>query len=156
MHHFIGRARVFDNEESAVAAIYEDRIQPGDVVVIRYGGRRAAGMPEMLKATDAICNKPALCRSTALVTDGRFSGATRGPSVGYLLPEAAAGGPIAYVEDGDVIEIDVKKKVLHIIGLKGQRCTEGEVTQALEERKVGKVLPEFHHKGVLKYLSSVR
>ena len=156
MHHFIGRARVFDNEESAVAAIYEDRIQPGDVVVIRYVGRRAAGMPEMLKATDAICNKPALCRSTALVTDGRFSGATRGPSVGYLLPEAAAGGPIAYVEDGDVIEIDVKKKVLHIIGLKGQRCTEGEVTQALEERKVGKVLPEFHHKGVLKYLSSVR
>ena len=151
-----GPARVFNSEEEAIAVIYAGGIHPGDVVVIRYVGRRAAGMPEMLKATDAICNKPALCRSTALVTDGRFSGATRGPSVGYLLPEAAAGGPIAYVEDGDVIEIDVKKKVLHIIGLKGQRCTEGEVTQALEERKVGKVLPEFHHKGVLKYLSSVR
>ena len=152
MHHFIGRARVFDNEESAVAAIYEDRIQPGDVVVIRYVGRRAAGMPEMLKATDAICNKPALCRSTALVTDGRFSGATRGPSVGYLLPEAAAGGPIAYVEDGDVIEIDVAGKRIGVIGIHGEKRSQAEVEREFKERKSSTQLKTFERKGVLKFL----
>ena len=152
MHHFIGRARVFDEEESAVAAIYEDRIQPGDVVVIRYVGRRAAGMPEMLKATDAICNKPALCLSTALVTDGRFSGATRGPSVGYLLPEAAEGGMIAYVEDGDIIEIDVAGKRVSVIGTRGERRSQAEIEQEFEARKSTTQRKTFVRKGVLKFL----
>lgn len=152
MHRFIGRARVFDNEESAVAAIYEDRINPGDVVVIRYVGRRAAGMPEMLKATDAICNKPALVNSTALVTDGRFSGATRGPSVGYLLPEAATGGPIGLIEEEDLIEISVPDKTISVIGCKGVQCSPGEMKAELARRKSVYKSREFVRRGVLKYL----
>lgn len=152
MHHFVGQARIFDDEESAVTAIYEDRVQPGDVVVIRYVGRRAAGMPEMLKATDAICNKPALCCSTALVTDGRFSGATRGPSVGYLQPEAAVGGMIAYVEDGDVIEIFVQEKRIQIIGYQGKTRVPEEVEKELKRRQADRVPKTFPRKGVLKYL----
>jgi len=152
MHHFVGQARVFDNEESAVAAIYEDQIQPGDVVVIRYVGRRAAGMPEMLKATDAICNKPALSHTTALVTDGRFSGATRGPSVGYLLPEAAEGGMIGLLQDGDLIEISVPEKRISFIGVRGNRYSPEEINQELSRRQKHYVPKTFVRKGVLKYL----
>lgn len=152
MHHFEGLARVFDTEESAVSAIYEDRIEPGDVVVVRYVGKKAAGMPEMLKATDAICNKTAISNCTALITDGRFSGATRGPSVGYLLPEAAEGGPIALLKDRDVIEIDVKNKSLNIVGVDGKRCSEKEIEIELEKRNKELVPKKFERKGVLKFL----
>ena len=108
--------------------------------------------PIALKATDAICNKPALCRSTALVTDGRFSGATRGPSVGYLLPEAAAGGPIAYVEDGDVIEIFVQEKKLQVIGCQGKASSQEEVEREFARRRAAATPKEFPRKGVLKFL----
>ena len=100
-----GPARVFDSEEDAIAAIYARKIVPGDVVVIRYEGPKGGpGMREMLNPTSAICGM-GLGESVALLTDGRFSGATRGASIGHISPEAAAGGLIALVEEGDRIAI---------------------------------------------------
>ena len=102
-----GPARVFDSEEDAIAAIYARKIVPGDVVVIRYEGPKGGpGMREMLNPTSAICGM-GLGESVALLTDGRFSGATRGASIGHVSPEAAAGGLIALVEEGDLIAIDI-------------------------------------------------
>ena len=102
-----GPARVFDSEEDAIAAIYDRKIVPGDVVVIRYEGPKGGpGMREMLNPTSAICGM-GLGESVALITDGRFSGATRGASIGHISPEAAAGGLIALIEEGDVISIDI-------------------------------------------------
>ncbi len=102
-----GPARVFDSEEDAIAAIYAKKIVPGDVVVIRYEGPKGGpGMREMLNPTSAICGM-GLGESVALLTDGRFSGATRGASIGHISPEAAAGGLIALVEEGDRISIDI-------------------------------------------------
>ncbi|MDD5921942.1 MAG: dihydroxy-acid dehydratase [Eubacteriales bacterium] len=152
MYHFVGRARVFDDEESAVEAIYQDRIEPGDVVVIRYVGKRAKGMPEMLKATDAICNKPKLALSTAIVTDGRFSGASRGPCVGYLLPEAAEGGAIGLLHENDRIEIDVLNKSIRVIGTEGQERTPEEIDRIFATRRESWQPKKFVRKGVLKYL----
>ena len=102
-----GPARVFDSEEEAIAAIYEGKIIPGDVVVIRYEGPKGGpGMREMLNPTSAIAGM-GLDKEVALITDGRFSGATRGASIGHVCPEAAQGGPIALVEEGDQIAIDI-------------------------------------------------
>ena len=104
-----GPARVFDSEEDAIAAIYAKKIVSGDVVVIRYEGPKGGpGMREMLNPTSAICGM-GLGESVALITDGRFSGATRGASIGHISPEAAAGGLIALVEEGDIISIDIPK-----------------------------------------------
>ena len=102
-----GPARVFNSEEEAIEAIYGKQIKPGDVVVIRYEGPKGGpGMREMLNPTSAICGM-GLGESVALLTDGRFSGATRGASIGHISPEAAAGGTIALVEEGDLISIDI-------------------------------------------------
>ena len=102
-----GPARVFDSEEDAISAIYARQINPGDVVVIRYEGPKGdPGMREMLNPTSAIVGM-GLGSSVALITDGRFSGATRGASIGHVSPEAAAGGTIALVQDGDLIAIDI-------------------------------------------------
>lgn len=102
-----GIARVFDSEEDAIKAISAGRIKSGDVVVIRYEGPKGGpGMREMLMPTATIAGM-GLDRSVALITDGRFSGATRGASIGHVSPEAADGGPIAFVEDGDIISIDM-------------------------------------------------
>lgn len=107
MHRHQGPARVFESEEDACEAIFGGKIVPGDVVVIRYEGPAGGpGMREMLTPTSAICGM-GLDKSCALITDGRFSGATKGPAIGHVSPEAAAGGPIALVEDGDIITIDV-------------------------------------------------
>ena len=104
-----GPARVFNSEEEAIEAIYAGKIVAGDVVVIRYEGPKGGpGMREMLNPTSAICGM-GLGESVALITDGRFSGATRGASIGHVCPEAAQGGPIAFVEDGDTIAIDIAK-----------------------------------------------
>ncbi len=111
-----GPARVFDSEDDAIAAIYAQKIKAGDVVVIRYEGPKGGpGMREMLNPTSAICGM-GLGESVALLTDGRFSGATRGASIGHVSPEAAAGGTIALVEEGDVISIDIPncKIELHV------------------------------------------
>jgi dihydroxy-acid dehydratase len=110
-----GPARVFDSEEEAVAAIYAKRIRPRDVVVIRYEGPKGGpGMREMLGPTAAIVGM-GLSDSVALVTDGRFSGGTRGACVGHVCPEAAEGGPIAVVRDGDEILIDIKRRRLDLL-----------------------------------------
>ncbi len=107
MRRHAGPARVFDSEEAAVDAILHGRIKPGDVVVIRYEGPKGGpGMREMLQPTSAISGM-GLSNSVALITDGRFSGATKGPCIGHVSPEAAEGGPIALVEEGDTIEIDI-------------------------------------------------
>jgi len=105
-----GPARVFDREEDAMAAVTGGRIRAGDVVVIRYEGPRGGpGMREMLGVTGAIAGA-GLGESVALITDGRFSGATRGFMVGHVSPEAAAGGPIARLRDGDVITLDIEAR----------------------------------------------
>ncbi len=108
-----GPARVFDCEEDAVEAIISGGIAEGDVVVIRYEGPKGGpGMREMLTPTSAISGMPHLARSVALVTDGRFSGATKGPAVGHVSPEAASGGPIALVSEGDSITVDIDAATL--------------------------------------------
>ena len=102
-----GPARVFDSEEDAIKAIYDKKIKSGDIVVIRYEGPKGGpGMREMLYPTSAIAGM-GLDKEVALITDGRFSGATRGASIGHVSPEAASGGPIAYVKEGDIISIDI-------------------------------------------------
>ena len=109
-----GPARVFDCEEKAFAALQAGRITSGDVVVIRYEGPRGGpGMREMLAVTAAVIGQ-GLGDSVALITDGRFSGATHGLMVGHVAPEAAVGGPIALVEEGDLITIDVDQRDLHV------------------------------------------
>ncbi len=103
-----GPARVFDSEEAACEAINADAIRPGDVVVIRFEGPKGGpGMREMLTPTSAIVGR-GLSTSVALITDGRFSGATKGPAVGHVSPEAAAGGPIALIEEGDSLTVDIE------------------------------------------------
>ncbi len=135
MHKAVLRARPFDCEEDAIAAILSHRIQPGDGVIIRYEGPKGSGMPEMFYTTEAISSDPELAASIALITDGRFSGASKGPAIGHVSPEASEGGPIALVEEGDLIEIDIPARVLRLCGIHGQPCTEEEIAAVLAQRK---------------------
>ena len=115
MMHHKGCARVFDCEEDALNAIYTGKINPGDVVVIRYEGPKGGpGMREMLNPTSAIMGS-GLGNCVALITDGRFSGATRGAAIGHVSPEAAVGGNIALVEEGDAIEIDINNNSINML-----------------------------------------
>ena len=109
-----GPARVFDGEEEAIKAIFGGQIKPGDVVVIRYEGPAGGpGMREMLMPTSALMGM-GLDKQVALITDGRFSGATRGAAIGHVSPEATSGGPIALIREGDAIEIDVEAGLLNL------------------------------------------
>ncbi|ALU11517.1 dihydroxy-acid dehydratase [Ignicoccus islandicus DSM 13165] len=138
---FKGVARVFDGEEKAVEAIRSGRIEPGSVIVIRYEGPKGGpGMREMLTATAAVMAL-GLGESVALVTDGRFSGATRGPAIGHVSPEAAEGGPIALVRDGDEIVIDIENRKLDLL------VDEKELE---ERRKEWKPLKKPLRRGVLR------
>ena len=128
-------AKPFDSEEEAIDAVLKKKIKPGDAVFIRYEGPRGSGMPEMFYTGEAICSDPELAASVALITDGRFSGASRGPVIGHVSPEAAAGGPIALVEEGDLIELDVEGRKLAIVGIQGKELPEEEIAKVLEERK---------------------
>lgn len=132
MHRFVGKAKCYNSEEEAEEAILGGKIQAGDVVVIRYEGPKGGpGMREMLNPTSAICGM-GLGESVALITDGRFSGATRGAAIGHVSPEAASGGTIGLVEEGDTISIDIPN---HEITL--------EVSDdVLAERKKNLVMPE--------------
>ena len=130
-----GPARVFDCEEDAIAAIKGGKIVEGDVVVIRYEGPKGSGMPEMFYTSEAISSDKELGKSIALITDGRFSGASTGPVIGHCSPEAVDGGPIALVEEGDLIEIDVMERKLNIIGIAGERKTAEEIDEILKERR---------------------
>lgn len=115
MMYHRGPAQVFEGEEEALDAILHHHIQPGDVVVIRYEGPKGGpGMREMLNPTSAIMGS-GLGDSVALITDGRFSGATRGAAIGHVSPEAAVGGNIALVEQGDIIEINIPEKTINIL-----------------------------------------
>lgn len=135
MFRAVLNARPFDSEEEAIDAILHKRIHPGDAVFIRYEGPRGSGMPEMFYTGEAICSDPELAASVALITDGRFSGASRGPVIGHVSPEAAAGGPIALVEEGDIIELDIEKRYLAITGVKGEHKTPEEMDEILAERR---------------------
>jgi dihydroxy-acid dehydratase len=115
MHYHKGKARVFDSEEESVDAILNGKINAGEVLVIRYEGPKGGpGMREMLAPTSAVAGI-GLDKEVALITDGRFSGATRGASIGHVSPEAQAGGPICIVEDGDTIEIDIPNNKINIL-----------------------------------------
>jgi len=135
MFRAVLRARPFDSEEECLDAVLHHKVQKGDAVFIRYEGPRAAGMPEMFYTSEAISSDKELGRAIALITDGRFSGASTGPVIGHVSPEAQAGGPIALVEEGDLIEIDIPARVLAIVGVKGQRRTPEEIEAILAARK---------------------
>ena len=150
MHEVVLSARVFDCEEDAIDAILKHQIHPGEAVFIRYEGPKGSGMPEMFYTTEAISSDPELSASIALLTDGRFSGASKGPAIGHVSPEAASGGPIALVEDGDLIEISVKNRSLNIVGIQGKRAPLDIIDKILKERKT-KWQPKTpqYQKGVL-------
>ncbi len=142
-----GPARVFDSEEEAIAAIYGGKIKSGDVVVIRYEGPAGGpGMREMLSPTSAICGM-GLDKEVALITDGRFSGATRGASIGHVSPEAVCGGTIAYVRDGDRITIDIPNYSIEL---------EVSAEELAERRKTTEIKKKTDLKGYIKrYAESV-
>ena len=129
------KARPFDSEEECLDAVLKHKVQKGDAVFIRYEGPKGSGMPEMFYTSVAISSDKELGRSIALITDGRFSGASTGPVIGHCSPEAAEGGPIALVEEGDLIEIDVMARKLDIVGVQGERRSPEEIEEILAERK---------------------
>ena len=131
-------ARPFDCDEAALDAILPRRIHPGAAVFLRSAGPRASGMPEMFYTGVASCSDPTLASSVALITDGRFSGASRGPVIGHVSPEAAAGGPIALVEEGDIIELDVEARRLEITRVKGEHKTPQEKEPNQAETKTNR------------------
>ena len=129
-------------------------LKPGDAIFIRYEGPRGSGMPEMFYTGEAICADPKLASSVALITDGRFSGASRGPVIGHVSPEAAVGGPIALVEPDDLIQIDVHNRKLAIVGVKGEPKTPEEMDAILAERRANwKPKAPKYTKGLLKLYS---
>ena len=153
---FTGRARPFDSEEEAYLSVVEKRIQPGDVVLIRYEGPKGSGMPEMFYTTEAIACDDQLAGSVCLITDGRFSGATRGPAIGHVSPEAIEGGPISLVQEGDLIRVDIPSRRIDIVGIGGQEKTVEEVNDCLSERKKTLQLPVLKEKtGILKIYSKL-
>ena len=154
MFKAILRARPFDCEEDAIAAVLSHQIKPGDAVIIRYEGPKGSGMPEMFYTTEAISSDAELGKSIALITDGRFSGASKGPAIGHVSPEAAEGGPIALIEEGDLIHIDIPARILEVVGIKGIEMSPEEVNKVLAERKVTWQPKEPKYKsGVLKLFS---
>jgi len=134
MLRFEGRARVFDDQTDALNSVLSGRINPGEAIIVRFEGPRASGMPEMFYLTAALASDAALCDSVALVTDGRFSGATRGPCIGHVCPEAAAGGPIGLAEDGDIVSIDLEKGLLELVGTRDGRKNQAEMEKILADR----------------------
>lgn len=142
-----GRARVFDSEEDAMKAILTKKIRPGDVVVIRYEGPKGGpGMREMLNPTASIAGM-GLSESVALITDGRFSGGTRGPCIGHVSPEAMEGGPIAIVEDGDLINIDIPARRIDLL------ISDEEIKERLRRLKPRK--PRIRKGWLARYAASV-
>ena len=154
MHVAKLRARPFDSEEDAIQAILKKEVFPGEAVFIRYEGPKGSGMPEMFYTTEAIASDEDLASSIALITDGRFSGASKGPAIGHVSPEAVEGGPIALVEVNDIVEINIPERKLNIIGIDGKELGEREIDAILKSRKEKWAKPQnrFNH-GVLKQYS---
>ena len=151
MFQVVLKARPFDSEEECLDAILHHRVEKGDAVFIRYEGPKGSGMPEMFYTSEAISSDKELGRAIALITDGRFSGASTGPVIGHCSPEAMDGGPIALVEQDDLIEIDIPARKLNIVGVKGERKTPEEIEEILKERKAAYVPRKPKYKnGVLK------
>lgn len=147
-------ARPFDCEEDAIHAVLTHEIKPGDAVFIRYEGPKGSGMPEMFYTSEAISSDKELGRSIALITDGRFSGASTGPAIGHVSPEAADGGPIALVEEGDLIHIDIAQRKLEIVGVKGEPKSPEEMDSILAQRRAQwKSKPRKYDSGVLNIFS---
>ncbi|HBA46568.1 MAG TPA: dihydroxy-acid dehydratase [Lachnospiraceae bacterium] len=156
MFRAVLRARPFDSEEECLDAVLKHQVEKGDAVFIRYEGPKGSGMPEMFYTSEAISSDKELGRSIALITDGRFSGASTGPVIGHCSPEAVEGGPIALVEEGDLIEIDVMERKLNIIGIAGERKTPEEIDAVLAERKKNwKPRAPKYKKGVLRLFSEL-
>ena len=147
-------ARPFDSEEECLDAVLHHKVNKGDAVFIRYEGPKGSGMPEMFYTSEAISSDKELGRAIALITDGRFSGASTGPVIGHCSPEAQVGGPIALVEEGDLIEIDVPGRILAIVGVKGERKSREEIDRIMAERKKNwKPKPRKYKSGVLRMFS---
>ena len=147
-------ARPFDSEEECLDAVLHHRVQKGDAVLIRYEGPQGSGMPEMFYTSEAISSDRDLGRSIALITDGRFSGASTGPVIGHCSPEAQSGGPIALVEEGDLIQIDIPRRILAIIGVRGERKTPEEIELILADRRSRWTpRPRKYKNGVLRLFS---
>lgn len=154
MHHHTGKALVFNSEEAAYDAVIKRQIPQNSIIVIRYEGPKGSGMPEMHMTTDAIVYDQTLNHSVALITDGRFSGASSGPCIGHISPEAVEGGPIALIENDDLIEIDIPNRRLNIVGVKGEARTPEEITAILAERKKNWKLPQLKPKSPVQRLYS--
>ncbi|MCK5487253.1 MAG: dihydroxy-acid dehydratase, partial [Desulfobacterales bacterium] len=136
-----GPARIFNSEEDVFEAIMDAKINKGEVIVVRYEGPKGGpGMPEMLSPTSALAGL-GMDKDVALITDGRFSGASRGAAIGHVSPEAAAKGPIAALREGDIIKIDIPNKTLNV------QLTDEEIRQRLD------ALPEFEPKIKTGYLA---
>ena len=146
MFHAVLRARPFDSEEECLDAVLKHKVQKGDAVFIRYEGPKGSGMPEMFYTSEAISSDKELGKSIALITDGRFSGATRGAAIGHVSPEAVNGGTIAYVQDGDIISIDIPN---HSIQL------EVSDEELAERKKTTKILVKENLTGYLKRYSKM-
>ncbi len=154
MHKALLLARPFDCEEDAIDAVLSHKIKPGDAVIIRYEGPKGSGMPEMFYTTEAISSDDELSKTIALITDGRFSGASKGPAIGHVSPEAAQGGPIALIQENDLIEINIEERRLAIVGIDGIRKTPQEIQTILALRKQEwKPRPSKYEKGILKIFS---
>jgi len=135
MYEHKGKAVVFDREEDAYQAVTRQEIEEGSVVFVRYEGPRGSGMPELYYTAAAIVGLEKYRKSIALVTDGRFSGATAGPVIGHASPEAFSGGPIALVENEDLVEISLKGRAINIVGVNGEVKSPKEIGTIIEERK---------------------
>ena len=154
MFQAVLRARPFDSEEECLDAVLHHKVEKGDAVFIRYEGPQGSGMPEMFYTSEAISSDKELGRSIALITDGRFSGASTGPVIGHCSPEAQTGGPIALVEEGDLIEIDIPARKLNIIGIKGELKPPEEIDAVLAQRRAAwKPKPRRYKRGTLRLFS---
>ena len=148
------KARPFDSEEECLDAVLKHKVQKGDAVFIRYEGPKGSGMPEMFYTSEAISSDKELGKSIALITDGRFSGASTGPVIGHCSPEAVDGGPIALVEEGDLIEIDIAGRKLNIVGIAGVPKSMAEIDAVLKQRRENwKPRGPKYKKGVLRMFS---
>ena len=148
------KARPFDCEEDAIHAVLTHEVKPGDAVIIRYEGPKGSGMPEMFYTTEAIASDPELGASIALITDGRFSGASKGPAIGHVSPEAAVGGPIALIEEGDLIQINIPERSLSIVGIAGKEMEPAEIDAVLAERRAAwKPKANRYTSGTLKFFT---
>jgi dihydroxy-acid dehydratase len=147
MHVHVGRARIYEHEDEAIKALVDRDVKSGDVVVIRYEGPRANGMPEMYFAASILSSDPALNHTTALITDGRYSGAMSGPCIGHVTPEALEGGPIGLVEENDLIEINIEERRLDVVGVNGERVDPDGVTRVLAERRRSWSPPPSRYQG---------